>query len=118
MVAVNAELIKPDAPVIATVGKLPSKLAINCGAAVLLLPATSVDTAPATSRVTAPSAVGVTSTVYVEPEPLNALKVALPAVMSVTLNPVTSSLKVMVAVNAALIFPDAPVIATVGTVAS
>ena len=81
----------------------------------LLLFATSTATAPATFSATAPSAFGVTSTVYVEPEPANALNVALLATMSETSKPVTSSLKVMVAVKAELMKPDAPVMATVGT---
>ena len=91
-----------------------------CVAAVLSLPAASVATFAATSTVTSPLAAGVISAVYTLPAVVsaNAEAVPLPTVMSPSTKPVTSSEKVNVAVNASVLVPGTPVIATVGAVLS
>ena len=67
-----------------------------------------------------PAPLGVISAVYVVPEPAKFDAVPLATVMSPTTKPVTASLKVIVTGNGVgLFFVDgAPVIATVGAVAS
>ena len=107
--------------VITTEGEIVSKVMINGDAATLLLPAESCATLLSTFNVTAPLAVGVTTAVYVEL--LIAAKlliVAFETLISDSVNPVTSSLNVNVALKTLLIAPlEAPdEIATVGLVAS
>ena len=48
-----------SAAVMVIVGAVPSYVQVNCGAAVLLLPAASVNVLPLTSMVQGPSTVGV-----------------------------------------------------------
>ena len=89
-------------------------------AAGLPLPAASVAASAATSTVTSPLAVGVIDAVYTLSAvvAVNAEAVPLPTVMSPATKPVTSSEKVNVAVNAAVLVGGTPVIVTVGAVLS
>ena len=91
-----------------------------CAAAVLPLPAVSMATSAATSTVTSPSAVGVISAVNsVSPSaPVKAEAAPLPTAMSSTAKPATPSEKVIVAMKAAMLVADTPVIVTVGAVLS
>jgi hypothetical protein len=122
-VAVNALLvIAPDmSELITTVGDVASKVVVNWLAAVLLFPALSCATPDATSIATTPSLTGVSVAEYSEAlVEAKLLTVALLAVISVNVKPVTFSLKVKVAVNALLVREPAfsEVIATAGEVAS
>ncbi len=97
-----------------TLGGVRSAFRVSRGAAVFGFPAGS-DAAPAaTSIVTAPSPLGVTVNVYVAPLPAKLEIVALPAVMSEAVNPVTLSENVAVTGNGPLKDPSAADSATDG----
>jgi hypothetical protein len=84
-------------PVRVTVGAVPSNVAETCVAAVLSLPAASLNVAAPTSNETTPSAVGVRVAVKLVPDPLK-VAVALIGVRSLASNAVllpAASLKVI-----------------------
>ncbi|MBA1342010.1 MAG: hypothetical protein C5S52_00185 [ANME-2 cluster archaeon] len=93
---------------------------LNCEAAVLPLSAISTAAPPAISTVTVPSAAGATNAVYTAPLPPKLPTAPFPTVISDMLNPVTSSLNVMVIeiVTAFVGLVSLLIIVTVGTVAS
>src|SRR3954463_1295261 len=82
--------------VMVTEGALRSEVRTRSVAAVLPLPAPSVATFAGTDTVTVPSAAGVTSNVYVAPDPARFEAVPLATAMSPRAKPVTGSLKVAV----------------------
>ena len=116
----SVELIADGTPVISTVGAAASQVAVAKTADAGPVLAPSVAASAATLTTTLDPLVGVTASVYVRPLPENVPFVPPVTVTSPVSNPVTSSEKVNVAVNAAveLIFDGTPVIDTVGAAAS